>query len=149
MMPENKSPAIAALNIPLSVEDAAARIAEYTSTEYSSGCMSGLIGLVFYDINQFASAMQETGWNIDYKPFMKSDPVVTFVAIARRRDREVKLILHTYGDRLQVINVKLARGEEEELPQQVQEERPTGRSLQDRLLDGKPIWSEEPKFGEN
>jgi len=118
MIPENYSPAIAALNVPLSVEDAAARIAEYTSSEERN--ISGLIGLSFHSIEQFSGAMKECGWDVELPEYMKSESAITWIGIGvthvgvKRKERYMRIILHSFGSQVQVMNC--VQGEKVLLP---------------------------------
>lgn len=59
MIPENAVPAIAVMTPPMLLEDAVARIAEYSSGERSLG---GLFGVKFSSMDQFRMAMNECGF---------------------------------------------------------------------------------------
>jgi len=119
MIPENYSPAIAALNIPLSVEDAAARISDYTAAEERN--ISGLIGLCFYDLDQFLKGMKECGWDVELPEYMKSQSAITWIGMGvahvgiKRQERYMKLILHSFGSHVQVINCIPENDEPKEL----------------------------------
>ena len=126
MIPENYSPAIAALNVPLSIEDAAARIADYTSSEERN--ISGLIGLCFHDIEQFSKAMKECGWDVELPEYMKSESAITWIGTGvthvgvKRKERYVKIILHSFGSQVQVMNcVSAESGQNSGLSHEIKE----------------------------
>jgi hypothetical protein len=76
MIHENKAMAIAALTPPPSIEDAAARITEYTSSEPATG----LIGLKFTDVYQFSSALRQASWKVlEEKIVMGSELASTYL----------------------------------------------------------------------
>jgi hypothetical protein len=104
-IPDNFSPALGSLTIPLSAGDAAARITEYT-IEHP---VTGLIGLAFSGVNQFQSAMIECGWTLgDIDPFMSSKTATTLLGTAKRKGKIIRFLLHSFGEQnaqnVQVIN---------------------------------------------
>jgi hypothetical protein len=105
-IPENLSPAIGALTVPPTIEDATARIVEFT-IEHP---ITGLIGLLFAGTDQFKQAMLECGWTLDeIEPFMSSKTATTYLGVAKRKGKLMRFLLHSYrhddGDQnVRVIN---------------------------------------------
>ena len=114
----NLAPGLAAFALPGSDDDAAALFSECTAGLSCSDRMTGLLGIMFADMVQFRKAANDSGWNADWTPLMACPvgeaSVVTRRVRLRKADKEVSLIIHSWGDNVQVINVKTKGDTEEE-----------------------------------
>lgn len=106
MIPEEAIQMIASKCVPLSIPDASARISEFANGESK---IEGLIGLVFFDLNQFTKGMSESGWNLSVKEWRvsPSELVKTYQATTIDKDgTEWGLLLNEIGQTvLEVVNV--------------------------------------------
>jgi hypothetical protein len=100
VIPENMSPGIVTKSPPMHVDDAAARICEYTRNG-----LEGLISLVFANIEQLHLALTEAGYRNVYDELriggqsMKSTNAVTYQMIAVGIDgAEWTLIVNSTGN---------------------------------------------------
>jgi len=105
MIDDNKAPALAGKTVPLSDEDAEARITEFTSSE--NNAVTGLIGLTFKDAYQFQRAMRQNKWKLDLDVLMHGIPgrAITYTGQGSTPDgKTIRLVLHSYGESIEIIN---------------------------------------------
>jgi hypothetical protein len=108
MITDDIMPATAYLYPPASVDEASARISNFSSA--GQGTFYGLIGLVFESVDQFRMAMVELGWNIRAEIVMDSGRVKTWKATALGQDgTEYRFLLNEAPRRMDVLNCKLMK----------------------------------------
>lgn len=111
MIPENKSPAIAAKRFPLTEEEAVSKVAELTSES-----MDGLVGAIFSNLDQLKKAMADCGWRLDAPVYGESENAVTWIGRADKRERSCKMVINSYGSFIEICNCWMLNGEKEAPP---------------------------------
>ena len=100
---DDLSPAVAGQSFPISDDDAAARVANYTA-DYPE---TGLIGLRFHDETQFRKALIEAGFDVPnpFPPLIDSSIARTSMGIISRKGIWLRVIIHAYADgQIHVLN---------------------------------------------
>ena len=104
MIIENEAPARSSEVPPPTLQDAVGRVTEYAVVKPPTG----LINMVFVNLIQLETAMHECGFVTEIRPLMENDLAQTYHGTIELRNTRYNILLHSFGDKLRVLNVEPA-----------------------------------------
>lgn len=99
--------------VPRTDIEAIGRVGELITT---SG-IDGLVGSVYANVEQLKQALADCGWTLEAPIYGESTWAVTWIGQARKRERAFKIVLNSYGDRVEVCNCWMLNGDKTEKEQ--------------------------------